>query len=134
MPTDNARRKADEYDILHSLSSTHYFSLMPNPLPVLGGGLTVLSLRDPAFPSVASLSRKSCHSSASDSLLLDELAINIGSVAAELSEGVEGVRLKGDNGIRRPVELCDVPGRARPACSFCSAQQVSKEERRMDWG
>jgi hypothetical protein len=106
----------------------HYFSLIPSPLPVLGGGgLAVLSLLEaaPALPSVASRSRKSCHSSASDSLLLDELAINIGSVAAALSEGVLGVRLKGDNGIRRPVTPCDVPGRARPACSFCSGRRLA---------
>jgi hypothetical protein len=118
-----------ETGVLHSpFPATNYFSpplLIPSPLPVLvGGELTVLSLLepDPAFPSVASLSRKSCHSSASDSLLLDELAMSMGSVAAELREGVEGVRRKGDKGIRSPVEECDVPGRARPACSFCSAQ------------
>jgi hypothetical protein len=107
----------------------HYFiPLRPNPLSVLGGGLTVLPPLDtvlpllsaPPFPSFASLSKKSCHSSANDSLLLELLAISIGSAAAALNEGVDGVRLNGDNGMRRPVELDAAPGRARPACSFCS--------------
>jgi hypothetical protein len=101
-----------------------YFSLIPNPLPVLcGGGLTALSLLSPCFPSAASLSKKSCQSSANDSLLLEELAMSMGSAAdaAELRDGVLGVRLKGDMGMRSPPVMEAVPGRARPACSFCSA-------------
>jgi hypothetical protein len=75
-------------------------------------------------PSAASRSKKSDQSSASDSLLLELLAISIGSVlSALLSDGVDGVRLKGDSGMRRL--LFDAPGRARPACSRCSARDVS---------
>ena len=77
-----------------------------------------LSRRDPSLPSAASRSRKSCHSSASDSLLLELLAINMGS-DIEFNDGVLGVRRKGDMGMRRE-EPDDVPGRARPACSRCS--------------
>jgi hypothetical protein len=114
----------------------NYFSppLIPSPLPVLvGGEPTVLSLLepDPAFPSVASPSKKSCQSSASDSLLLLLLAMSIGSVAAEFKEGVEGVRRKGDRGMRRPVEECEVPGRARPACSFCSGVVLALKVRQV---
>jgi hypothetical protein len=92
-----------------------YFSA---PLPVLGGGETALPLRDTSLPSAASRSRKSCQSSANDSLLLELLAINIGS-DMEFREGVLGVRRKGDIGTRKE-EPEDVPGRARPACSRCS--------------
>jgi hypothetical protein len=95
-----------------------YFSLPATPPPALGGGEVALPRRDASLPSAASRSRKSCHSSASDSLLLELLAINIGS-DIEFSEGVLGVRRKGDMGIRRE-EPEDVPGRARPACSRCS--------------
>jgi hypothetical protein len=108
---------------------THYLlSLSPRPLSVLGGGLTVLPLLDASpFPSAASRSKKSCHNSARDSLLLELLAMSMGSAAAALSDAVDGVRLNGDDsGMRRPVELDDVPGRARPACSFCSTYIVSK--------
>jgi hypothetical protein len=83
-----------------------------------GGGLVALPLLELSFPSAASLSKKSCHSSASDSLLLELLAINMGSLTL-LSEGVDGVRRKGDMGMRRP-EADAPPGRARPACSRCS--------------
>lgn len=99
--------------------NTLYFSPMPSPLPDLGGGLTVLPLLLPSFPSLpsaASLSRKSCHSSAKLSLLLELLAINIGSLI-EPRLGVLGVLRKGLMGTPSR-EL--VPGRARPACSFCS--------------
>lgn len=56
--------------------------------------------------------------------------MSMGSAAAALSDAVDGVRLNGeDSGMRRPVEPDDVPGRARPACSFCSAHIVSKVDR-----
>ena len=99
--------------------NTSYFSPMPRPLPDLGGGLTVLPLllaSFPSLPSAASLSKKSCHSSAKLSLLLELLAINIGSLI-ELRLGVLGVLRNGLTGTPSR-EL--VPGRARPACSFCS--------------
>lgn len=67
-----------------------------------------------------SRSRKSDQSSASDSLLLELLAMSIGSLIPLLSDGVDGVRRNGDIGMRRL--LFEVPGRARPACSFCSAE------------
>lgn len=89
----------------------------------MGGGLVALPRREPSFPSAASRSRKSCHSSASDSLLLELLAINIGSLAL-LSEGVEGVRRNGEEGMRSP-KVDAAPGRARPACSRCSRVRVS---------
>ena len=65
-----------------------------------------------------SRSKKSDHSSANDSLLLELLAMSIGSLIPLLRDGVDGVRRKGDIGMRRL--LLEVPGRARPACSFCS--------------
>lgn len=103
---------------------TYFGSLMPKPVRFLGGGDAPLPLRDTSLPSAASRSRKSCQSSANDSLLLELLAINIGSLML-LREGVEGVRLKGDIGSRRPEEVDAVPGRARPACSRCSEGEVS---------
>lgn len=114
-------RPSAEKIIVHRTSLV-YFSLIPRPLPPLGGGLTVLPLllaSFPSLPSAASRSRKSCHNSASDSLLLELLAINMGS-DIELSDGVLGVRRKGDIGTPNLEEDEDVPGRARPACSFCS--------------
>jgi hypothetical protein len=74
----------------------HHFSIMPSPLVVslLGGGEVVpLPLGEPSF---ASRSRKSDQSSANDSLLLELLAMSIGSLMPLFSEGVEGVRRKGD--------------------------------------
>jgi hypothetical protein len=62
------------------------------------------------MPSCVSRSRKSDHSSARDSLLVR--------VSSCESDGVLGVRRNGDMGTRRA--LLDAPGRARPACSFCS--------------
>lgn len=99
---------------------SHLFSpsLMPNPLAVslLGGGdVGSLPLRESD-----SRSKKSDHSSAKDSLLLELLAMSMGSFMPLLREGVDGVRRKGDIGILRL--LFEVPGRAKPACSFCSAQ------------
>jgi hypothetical protein len=94
-------------------------SLIPKPLAVslLGGGeVGTLPLRESD-----SRSRKSDHSSAKDSLLLELLAMSMGSLMPLLSEGVDGVRLKGDMGILRL--LFEVPGRARPACSFCSGNR-----------
>lgn len=96
----------------------HHFSLMPSPLAVslLGGGEVVpLPRRE---PSLASRSRKSDHSSANDSLLLELLAMSIGSLMPLLRDGVDGVRRKGDMERRRL--LLEAPGRARPACSRCS--------------
>ena len=106
----------------------YFCSLAACPLAVRGGGLAALPRPLASLPSAASRSKKSCHSSARDSLLLELLAINIGSVA-ELSEGVEGVRRKGESGMRRPFELEAVPGRASPACSRCSddARQLGEE-------
>lgn len=105
--------------------AAHLCSLRPNPLAVRDGGLAALSRRLaslPSLPSAASRSKKSCQSSANDSLLLELLAMSMGSVA-ELSDGVEGVRRKGEMGMRKPLELDDVPGRARPACSLCSVAE-----------
>ena len=98
--------------------TTHHLSAMPSPLAVslLGGGDVVpLPRREPSF---ASRSRKSDQSSANDSLLLELLAMSIGSLMLLFSEGVDGVRRNGDMGMRRL--LFDAPGRARPACSRCS--------------
>lgn len=107
--------------LAHRLYTTSH---CPPPLSLLGGGLVALPLLEPSFPSAASLSKKSCHSSAKDSLLLELLAINIGSLTL-LSEGVEGVRRKGEMGMRRP-EVDAAPGRARPACSRCSVVFISE--------
>lgn len=65
------------------------------------------------------LSRKPAQRSASDSLV----DVGVGSEKnSALSDGVLGVRWKGDAGSRRL--LVDVPGRARPACSLCSSVQL----------
>lgn len=91
-------------------------SLIPNPLAVSlldGGDVATLPLRESD-----SRSKKSDHSSARDSLLLELLAMSMGSLMPLLSEGVDGVRRNGDMGILKL--LFEVPGRARPACSFCS--------------
>jgi hypothetical protein len=96
-----------------------YLSPKPSTLPPRslrgGGGLAALPLLELSLPSAASRSRNSCHISAKDSLLLELEAANIGSE----SDGVEGVRRKGDEG-RRRLDMPDAPGRARPACSRCS--------------
>lgn len=95
-----------------NLFTPSYFSLTTE--------LAVLPLLSPPFSSPASRCKKSCHNSARLSLLLELLAMSIGS-DIELSEGVEGVRRKGDMGSRKlDVAPEDVPGRARPACSRCS--------------
>lgn len=86
-------------------------------MSLLGGGDVVSLPRLESSP--ASRSRKSDHNSANDSLLLELLAISMGSFIP-LNDGVEGVRLKGDIGIRRL--LFDAPGRASPACSRCSVK------------
>lgn len=71
-------------------------------------------------PSSALRSRNPAQRSARDSLPDDvDGASEKNSV---LSEGVLGVRWKGEAG-RRSV-LCEAPGRARPACSFCSSVQA----------
>ncbi|KAF1921986.1 hypothetical protein BDU57DRAFT_68751 [Ampelomyces quisqualis] len=104
--------------ILVYVIHTHRFPPhCPLARSVFGGGLVALAFLELPFPSAASLSRKSCHSSARDSLLLELLAINIGSLTL-LTEGVD-VRRKEDMGMRRP-EVDAPPGRARPACSRCS--------------
>jgi hypothetical protein len=121
----NAVKKMVSIDIVHSLSTSplsrgacDYFS--PNA-PLLTGGLLGVPGLPLSLPSAASLSRKSCHNSASDSLLLELLAMSMGSLAL-LSDAVEGVRRKPDMlGRRRPVDAA--PGRARPACSRCSGMR-----------
>jgi len=100
----------------------YFWPSIPRPLgggPDVGLSVLPLLLLIPCVPSAASLSKKSCHNSAKLSLLLELLAISIGSDAA-LSDGVDGVRPKGDKGMRRLVVLDAVPGRASPACSRCS--------------
>lgn len=72
------------------------------------------------LPSSALRSRKPAQRSASDSLPPD-----VGGASEKnsvLRDGVLGVRWKGEAGRRRV--LCDAPGRARPACSFCSSVQA----------
>ena len=66
------------------------------------------------IPSCASCSRKSDQSSARDSFLVPPS----GKKSVERA-GVLGVLCHGDNGTRRFG--FDAPGRARPACSRCSA-------------
>lgn len=97
----------------------------------LGGPLPfpdMLPFRDPPLePSRASRSRKSDHSSAKLSLLpLEPRCSSCDSAAAD-KDGVLGVRRKGDMGTRRDGAVVDVeaPGRASPACSFCSVASVS---------
>ena len=46
--------------------------------------------------------------------------MSMGSLIPLLRDGVDGVLRKGDIGMRRLV--LEVPGRARPACSFCSGE------------
>lgn len=65
-------------------------------------------------PSCASCSRKSDHSSAKDSFRL----LLSGKKSVD-SDGVLGVRCHGEIGTRRLG--FEAPGRARPACSRCSA-------------
>jgi hypothetical protein len=68
-------------------------------------------------PSSALRSSNPVHRSASDSLVAG------GSLKNSVdSEGVLGVRWNGDAGKRKL--LLDVPGLARPACSFCSSVQL----------
>jgi hypothetical protein len=125
-PSVNAPKEMVSIHILHipslswpSVRSCIYFSAPPNA-PLLTGGLLGVPGLPLSFPSAASLSRKSCHNSASDSLLLELLAMSMGSLAL-LSDAVEGVRRKPDMlGRRRPVDAA--PGRARPACSRCSEE------------
>jgi hypothetical protein len=69
-------------------------------------------------PSCDSRSKKSDHSSARDSLLVR--------VSSCESDGVLGVRRNGDMGTRSA--LLDAPGRAKPACSFCSAVLLDYHE------
>jgi hypothetical protein len=49
--------------------------------------------------------------------------MSMGSLMPLLSDGVDGVRRKGDMGMRRL--LFEAPGRARPACSRCSILRIS---------
>jgi hypothetical protein len=97
----------------------HYLDPSPPLVSGLGGAeLLTLPLLLPAVePSSALRSRNPVHRSASDSLVAG------GSLKNSVdSEGVLGVRWNGDMGKRRL--LLDVPGRARPACSFCSSVQL----------
>lgn len=72
--------------------------------------------------SSASRCKKSDQSSARLSLLFPP-SMSDGSV---LSDGVLGVLLKGDSGIRRLANGA-APGRDSPACSFCSGSIVSND-------
>lgn len=78
--------------------------------------LAALGLLELAVPSPDSLSRKSDHSSARLSLLA---RCSISDVSA-FSDGVLGVLLNGDIGTLNDEVKEMPPGRARPACSFCS--------------
>ena len=66
------------------------------------------------IPSCASCSKKSDHSSARDSFLVPPSGKN-----SVDNAGVLGVRCHGDTGTLRFG--LEAPGRARPACSRCSA-------------
>ena len=124
-------------DIIHRLTlqcSRYFDSVMPKPVsprdfaptpPTLVGGVAWLSLLEFAPSCAASFSRKFDHSSARDSLLLPLFVALRWSM---FREGVEGVRRKGESGIRR--ELFEAPGRARPACSRCSTDYQYRKKRR----
>lgn len=71
------------------------------------------------LPSSTLRSRKPAQRSARDSFP-DEGAFS--EKNSVLRDGVLGVRWKGETG-RRSV-LFEAPGRARPACSFCSSVQA----------
>lgn len=105
---------------LKNLSSTHQIIYFPSPPLVSGLGAALLTLPlllPETEPSSALRSRKPAHRSASDSLLAG------GSLKNSVdSEGVLGVRWKGDTG-RRKLPLA-APGLASPACSFCSSVQL----------
>ena len=68
------------------------------------------------IPSLASLSKKSLHNSARLSLLV--VLSN-----CVLRDGVLGVLRKGEAGTLNAI--LDAPGRANPACSFCSSKAIS---------
>lgn len=89
----------------------------PLPLPDI---LPFLEL--PPVPSRASRSRKSDHSSAKLSLLALEPRCSSDDSAAVDRDGVLGVLRNGDMGTRSDGVVTEVeaPGRANPACSFCS--------------
>ena len=101
---------------------THHHHLDPSP-PLVSGLrgaelLTLPLLLPEVEPSSALRSRNPVQRSANDSLLAG------GSVKNSVdNDGVLGVRWNGDTGNLRV--LPDVPGRARPACSFCSSVQLS---------
>lgn len=84
--------------------------------------LDMLSFREvDTLASSTLLSRNPAQRSDSDSLP----PADMGSVKnSELSAGELGVRWKGEVGSRRV--LPEVPGRASPACSFCSSVQFSR--------
>jgi hypothetical protein len=84
---------------------------LPDMLPLLDAGL---------LPSSACRSKKSAHNSASDSLF--SLLLAVSGKNSEDKDGVLGVRWNGERGSRKL--LLDAPGRARPACSFCSSDQL----------
>lgn len=94
----------------------------PSAARVSGLGVELLTL--PLLlctlaPSSALRSRNPVQRSANDSLLAGASAKN-----SLDRDGVLGVRWKGDVGKRRV--LYDVPGLARPACSFCSSVQFRR--------
>ena len=102
------------------LTARHHY-LDPSPPRVsglIGAELLTLPLLLPAVePSSALRSRNPVQRSASDSL------VGGGSLKNSVdSAGVLGVRWNGDKGNRKV--LFDVPGLARPACSFCSSVQL----------
>lgn len=70
-------------------------------------------------PSSTLRSKKPAQRSAKDSFP-DEGAFS--EKNSVLRDGVLGVRWKGETGRRRV--LFEAPGRARPACSFCSSVQA----------
>ena len=103
-------------------------SFVPYPPPRVSGLgaalLPTLPLLLPAvvLPSSALRSRNPVQRSARDSFSLTPG----GSVKnSDESDGVLGVRWNGDIG-RRRLPLAP-PGLARPACSFCSSVQLSRE-------
>ncbi len=87
-------------------------------LEVLGDLVESPGDRGDPLPSCASCSRKSDHSSASDSFRL----LLSGKKSVD-NAGVLGVRCHGEMGTRKLG--FDAPGLARPACSRCSAPTVS---------
>lgn len=121
--TANANRnvvKIHETNLLPTCKHLHPYLSPPLVSGLSGAGaeLLTLPLLLPAVdPSSALRSRNPVQRSASDSLVAG------GSLKNSVeSDGVLGVRWNGDTGKRKL--LFDVPGLARPACSFCSSVQL----------